>query len=233
MGKYRDLKGQRFGRLVCIHTAGRYDKGRCVLWYCECDCGTNTIIRSNSLLTGNTRSCGCLQREIAREKGKENFKHGLGCSRIYKSWAHMKERCHNQKCADYKNYGGRGITLCDEWIEFKPFYNWAMDNGYQEDLTIERIDNNGNYEPRNCTWATRAVQNNNKRNNRVILYKGEKRNLIEWARELGISCNTLQTLLSQGWSIENTFTTPVRRKTTILVGNNYQNCKEITHPIRS
>jgi hypothetical protein len=157
---------------------------------------------------GNTRSCGCLQKEIARKKGAESLKHGLINSRLYRIWAHMKERCHNPMCADYKNYGGRGIMVCNEWEEFTPFYKWAMANGYKDNLTLERIEINGNYEPENCKWIPKAEQANNKRNNRLISYKGQQKTLAQWANILGLRYGLLHTRLSCGWSVKRVFETP-------------------------
>ena len=212
MSSYRDLTNGKYGRLTCVEIVGRYEKGRCALWRCRCDCGNESIVRSNSLLTGNVKSCGCLQREVARRLGRESRKHGMIHSKVYKSWAHMKERCLNPKAKDYKNYGGRGIAVCEEWQKFELFYEWAMANGYRDGLTIERKDNNGNYEPGNCKWADVVAQNNNKRNNRMIAYQGKKMNLSQWAGVLQIKYKTLHGRLACGWSVERALETPTRHR---------------------
>lgn len=119
----------------------------------------------------------------------------------------MKQRCDNPKAISYKRYGARGISVCEEWQEFKPFYDWAMANGYQENLTIDRIDNDGNYEPSNCRWATNKEQQNHTSYNRLYTYKGETLTIAQWAEKAGISRNMLYKRLLRGWSIEKALTT--------------------------
>jgi len=123
----------------------------------------------------------------------------------------MKDRCHRLQATDFKNYGGRGIEVCAEWIDFVSFQKWAMAHGYQDGLTIERIDNNGNYEPRNCRWATRKEQGNNKRNNRSLSFAGQTMSIGEWAKRIGVNYKTLYTRFYQGWSVEKLLTTPTRK----------------------
>jgi len=159
-----NLIGQRFGRLEVLEGAGtdRYQK---TIWLCQCDCGNTKIILGANLKSGNTTSCGCYHKEstIAR-----SVTHNLHHTRLYKVWCDMKKRCDNPRNKSYKYYGGRGICVCDEWKEFESFNRWAFDNGYDEnaprwECTIDRIDNDSNYEPLNCRWVTMEVQNNNKR----------------------------------------------------------------------
>lgn len=167
MGYRNDLTGQRFGRLTVIRFAGN-SASRHAEWECVCDCGAVKITSSNSLMRGVTQSCGCLHNEMLAQN---NTKHGKSYTRLHVVWRGMKQRCSNPSSNSYKNYGGRGITVCEEWQEFKPFYEWAMANGFDEsakrgDCTIDRIDVNGNYEPSNCRWVTQKVQCSNKRNTR-------------------------------------------------------------------
>lgn len=166
MSAKKDLTGQRFGRLTVVADSGKRNNGY-ILWECRCDCGNTKIVDGWRLRSGATQSCGCLRQELAVEhiKGvKKKPKHGLVDHRLFGIWSGMKTRCYNENNKDFKDYGGRGITICDEWLaDFLCFYNWAMENGYQDDLTIDRMDVNGNYEPSNCKWSTRGEQARNQR----------------------------------------------------------------------
>ena len=169
MGNKVDLAGMRFGHLTVVERAGT--RNRHAMWLCVCDCGGSSIVEYGSLRRGATKSCGC---------GKGHITHGKRNTRIYRIWADMKARCFREKCRSYKHYGGRGISMCDEWKNnFQSFYDWAMANGYQDDLTIDRIDVNGNYEPANCRWATWSEQQNNKRvpNGHSVVGLNEERNI--------------------------------------------------------
>lgn len=136
-----------------------------------------------------------------------HLKHGMGHSRIYFIWKSMKQRCHNKNSSNYERYGGRGIKVCDEWRnDFQNFYNWSIQNGYSDDLTIDRINNDGNYDPSNCRWATAKEQSNNKRNNKHYECNGETHTLGEWGSILGISSATIWARLKRGWSVEKTLT---------------------------
>lgn len=175
MGKAIDLTGHTFCRLLVIERVENYitPKGQKHARYlCKCECGNEIKVRGHDLRTGNTKSCGCLKKETSV---LVNITHGMGNTRLYRIWRGMKQRCKCESQASYKNYGGRGITVCDEWEnDFKTFYDWAMVNGYKDNLTIDRKDVNGNYEPSNCKWATYKEQANNRRNRRVEKYRESK-----------------------------------------------------------
>jgi hypothetical protein len=209
----KDLTDMRFGRLICLQPVGRDPLTRCVMWLCQCDCGSQTTVRSQRLLIGNTRSCGCLHRDQRIEQCKSRATHGATRSSLHSRWMHIRERCHDPHSKAFKHYGGRGIRVCQEWREdFTSFRDWAMANGYRDDLTIERIDNDGNYEPGNCKWIPLADQGRNKRNNHILSHAGHTTYLSAWARELGINVGTLHSrIVQRGWPTDRALETPVRR----------------------
>lgn len=156
-----DLTGQKFGKWTVNNYVGRS------MWECVCDCGTVAKVESYSLRSGNSRSCGCLTKEIA---SKTHKKHGYTRTRLYRIYYKMKERCYRPSNDNYKYYGGLGVTICKEWLnDFKTFAEWALNNGYSENLTIDRIDCGGNYEPSNCRWITIQEQQKNRRKRGTVL----------------------------------------------------------------
>lgn len=200
---FKDLIGQKFNRLNVIRRIENDRHGK-AQWLCKCECGNECIASTSGLKSGNNQSCGCL-----REETFTNQKHGKRNTRLYRIYSHIKGRCYDVNDRAYLYYGGRGIVMCDEWLaDFQTFYDWAMMNGYRDDLTIERKDVSGNYEPSNCCWATMSEQSNNKRCNIVITFNGKTQNLKQWADELGVSYTKLyQRICVRGWSVEKAFTT--------------------------
>ena len=193
----KDLIGKRYGRLEVIEEFGR-DKIGNVLWKCKCDCGNETIVRSADLNNGHSRSCGCLIADTTR---RSMTTHGQRKTRLYRIWTNMKNRCFNKNYKNYKRYGAKGITVCDEWSgenDFINFYMWAMSSGYKEYLTIDRIDNNEGYSPDNCRWATYEEQANNKTNNRLFRFNGETQTLSEWSKIYDINQSTLRSRIELG-----------------------------------
>lgn len=189
------MLGKRFGRLTVIAEHGRYKSGK-VIYRCLCDCGNYSNVLGTYLRTGATISCGCYLREAAKER---NRTHGKSKTRIYRIWNGMKCRCYNPNSKWYSGYGGRGITVCDEWRNsFETFYEWAMANGYADHLTIDRIDNNGNYCPKNCRWATAKEQGNNRNDCVFVEINGETKTLTQWATESGVKRGTIYSRYHRG-----------------------------------
>lgn len=186
--------GNKFGRLTVIEECEKRSKNGHKCYKCLCECGNTKIIREDTLKSGASKSCGC----------SIGVMHGLSKTRLYKILNGVKNRCYNENTDNYGYYGGRGIKVCDEWLnDFMSFYNWAMNNGYKEDLTIDRIDPNGNYEPNNCRWVTMKYQANNKKNNVMLTYDGETKTLSQWANDLNVNYNTIVTRYHRGWDIKD------------------------------
>lgn len=208
MGKKKDLTGMRFGRLIVVCGAPNLRDGR-TAWKCRCDCGNEKVVSGKELQNGSTKSCGCLTREILIAR---NTKHGKRYTRLYRIWLMMKNRCSNSKDKFYKCYGGKGITVCDEWSKnFESFYNWAMSNGYASNLTLDRINTDLGYCPENCRWATAKQQANNKTTNHYLTYQGKTQSMAMWADEIGISYSTLRARVNAyHWDIEKALFSPVK-----------------------
>ena len=204
-GYARNLSGQRFGRLLVIGLVGKTDAQKCV-WLCQCDCGVETEVVAASLKNGVTKSCGCLDRELKLKKLSTPTPQKLFRSE-YSSWSSMITRCTNENRACYKRYGGRGITVCDRWRDFKKFME-DMGPKPSPSHSIDRIDNNGNYCPENCRWATNKVQANNSTKCKMITYLGKTQSIMLWCEELNLKYTTTVARLSRGMSVQAAFTSP-------------------------
>ena len=206
---YIDLTGKTFGKLTVIKEIDSLKHH--TVWLCRCQCGKETQVEVSNLRNGNTQSCGCLRGE---RLGDRRRTHGMGSverrERLYSIWAGMKYRCFNPKGKSFKDYGGRGISVCKQWLQFENFRDWALKTGYQDDLEIDRINNDGNYEPNNCRWATRSQNQSNRRNNRLITINGETKTLSQWAEDFGLSINTIVSRIRNGW-VNEELIQPIRK----------------------
>jgi hypothetical protein len=203
--KFIDLSGLKFGKLIVIKYMGR-DKWGNARWLCKCDCNKTKIILGLSLKTGNTKSCGCSTSEMISIR---ITKHGMSNSKLYHTWEAMIQRCINPNCETYKNYGGRGITVCKQWIKFE---NFLKDMGKKsKGKQLDRIDNNKGYYKKNCRWINHKENNRNKRNNRLITYNNKTQCCSAWEEEYNLSDGSLQRRIDKlGWSIEKALLTPVK-----------------------
>lgn len=181
-GKAADITGQRFGSLVAIRPTGVKSKWDGEIWECKCDCGTIKGVAIHSLKNGNTKSCGC-----SFKKPRPNRQKPCRGTRLYRIWANMKTRCFNSETGyKYSRYGGRGVTMCDEWLDFDSFCEWALSSGYAENLTIDRIDNSKGYAPGNCRWVTMAEQNKNRSSTHFVTIGGVTKCIKDWTRDLHV-----------------------------------------------
>ena len=213
MSKLIDLTGQRFGRLTVVcrgKTKSRKQNGTLVYWLCKCDCGNEIEISGADIRRGKSQSCGCYQSEMSRQA---NTTHGESDSKLYNRWERIKQRCLNPNYKEFYLYGGRGITICEEWKnDFACFQRWCFNNGYSPDLEIDRIDSDGGYSPDNCRFATPLQNSNNKRNNKRIEHNGETHTIAEWDRIKGYPPKTVGRRLRRGWSVEEAIDTPLKVK---------------------
>lgn len=209
--RYEDLTGRRFGRLTVREFNNSDGENR--HWLCDCDCGKTKITTTNSLTQGKVKSCGCYRLESVRTNSITHgdyikTSHYRGILSVYKG---MKQRCYNENSTFYKDYGGRGINVCDEWLHsYEDFKLWAISNGYKPGLTIDRIDNNGNYGPSNCRWVTRKIQANNRRSNHLVTIGEETHTIKEWSIIKGVNRKTIHTRIARGWDEVVAITTPVK-----------------------
>ncbi len=210
--RVKDMMGMSFGRLTVIQYAGLNHKNF-AMWKCRCECGKTTTVYGSALRNGHTRSCGCLNREHTARMGKGNLKHGhsrrTGASITYRSWQSMIQRCENPSHTEYMNYGGRGITICTRWRESFDSFLDDMGSRPNNRFEIERINNDGNYDPSNCRWASRQDQCRNMRSNRMLACDGQTRCLAEWVEITGISRGTIKSRLARGWDEQKAISTPV------------------------
>lgn len=205
MAKIKDLTGVRFGKLVCLEIYPERKNGK-VLWVCQCDCGNKSTVYACNLANRNTTSCGCMSSKNYKTDGKSSEK-------IYKVWCSMKSRCSNPTDQSYKIYGEKGITVCDEWMNFEVFYKWAMLNGYGCGLTIERKDNSKGYNPDNCKWIPKGKQSENTSMCRPLTFNGKTMIISQWAKFLGVSYHLIQSRIRSGWTDEEALSTPCSKKT--------------------
>lgn len=224
--RVKNISNQTFGRLTALGLIDITPTGR-TIWFCQCACGGTVSARSDHLRGGVTKSCGCLEQERRERKftpkpkkrresratgGTTKIRHGMSYSSLYRVWQHMTKRCRNPKDDHYPSYGGRGIIVCDEWRHsFQTYHDYVTrlpDYG-KESYTLDRIDNNGDYEPGNVRWATKTEQARNTRQNQMITFDGKTQCISAWAVEIGMNRKTLDKRLKSGWSVEMTLTTPV------------------------
>lgn len=205
-----DLTGQKFHLLTVISEANRKSP-RVRRWACLCECGQIKIVNQPDLKSGNSRSCGCLQQEHRKKVSRfaRKTQGGLSSHSLFTTWRNMMNRCYKSHDKNFKNYGARGITVCDRWHQFENFIADMGEKPFPK-ATIERKDNNGNYCPENCVWATRTIQTRNKRNTRKVQYQGEERSLAELAELAGVPLRNVRERIDRnGWDIERALTTPV------------------------
>lgn len=181
---YVDSKGNRFRVIHCV-----------------CRCGTEKDVLLSNITQGKSVSCGCLRAAL-------QTRHSMCNTRLYRIWENMIQRCSNPHNTAYSNYGGRGITVCNDWKDYVNFHAWAISNGYQDSLSIDRIDVNGNYDPKNCKWATQSEQSNNKRTSRFVEFNGITQTITQWANELKVPAQRIKYRLEHGWSVEDALTIP-------------------------
>lgn len=201
----QDLTGRKFGRLLVL---GRCNDRLGFFWTCRCDCGSERVASSDALRRGKVRSCGCLRVDANVAKSR---RHGKSKTRVHQIWLAMRSRCQNPNMRAYHRYGGRGIKVCDRWREFEKFLADMGEPGERE--SIDRIDNDGNYEPGNCRWVTQKAQMRNRHCNRLLTFQGKTQTVVEWAEELQISEDVLGRRVRKGWDAARALTTDyVRRK---------------------
>lgn len=218
MGNPRNnLIGCVYGKLLVVDYAGKDYKNN-TMWLCKCKCGNEKVVRGSKLKSGEVKSCGCLRHEDNPVKNENirlsKIKHNKSNTRLYYIYNNMVRRCEDPKSNKYRLYGGRGISVCKEWrYDINTFFEWAEMSGYHDNLTIDRINVNGNYCPDNCRWTNMKVQSNNKTNNILITYNDETHTVTEWSDIIGINSKTIYARLKRGWDCVDAITKPVRQIT--------------------
>lgn len=208
MSRMINMAGQRCGRLFVIDIAERAVNGTSIKWNCLCDCGIRTVVAGTALRSGKTKSCGCLKDELTAKRFRKHLK---GTELLQDVRKQMIIRCYLERSSDYKWYGARGIEVCREWLNDPvSFTEWALKSGYKKGLSLDRIDNDGDYCPENCRWATPRQQANNRSNNHVITYGGKDYTLSQASREFDIHVQTLRRRIVSGWSVNKAIETPPR-----------------------
>lgn len=205
----KDLSGQKFGKLTVISYAET--RNRKPFWHCLCDCGTLKKLRSDHFQSGNTTSCGCAHIQACKEFPK-HITHGKGHTPEYKIYHKIKQRCHNPNNPSYKNYGGRGIIMCERWYQSFPSFLEDMGTRPSPNHTIERVNNDGLYDPQNCIWATRKVQSRNQRKTIRLIIHNKQASLMEWAEIADIPPHAIRARLMRGWDAEKAVFTPLEPK---------------------
>ena len=227
MTQYNDLTGKTFYSFRVIKRAPdhiRANGKKVIQWECLCECGEIRTLKTRELTTGKRKSCGCKHDYYARVN---NTVHGDSHTRLHNIWSGMRARCYTETDYHYKWYGGRGIRVCDEWIDnYVEFKKWALANGYSDNLTIDRIDNAGDYSPENCRWVTMEKQSNNTRRNHIVEAFGEKHTISEWAKQSGVPYDLLKRRLALGWSAERAIT---EKKRLSVNGHYTKNTEESTN----
>lgn len=210
MPPFIDMTGIKYGRLTALKRVENSKHN--TMWLFRCECGNEIVTTGYAVRSGHTTSCGCFLSETTASL---KYSHGMARTRIYKIYQKIKGRCYKETDKAYAKYGGRGIGICEAWLGdngFENFFEWSIQNGYADELSIDRIDVNGNYEPSNCRWVDAVVQANNRRNNRRITCEGQTKTMAEWSKITGVSSATICTRLNNGWSIKEALYTPTKRK---------------------
>lgn len=217
MSRFNDLTNKTFGRLKVLSATKERRRGG-VVWECLCECGRKVNVPSYNLVGNSTNSCGCLRKEYEKS-GDIRRTHGMREAPIYWVWSSMKARCLNPKTKNYHRYGGRGIEISTDWVSFEGFYS-DMGESYKDGLELDRIDNDGNYDKRNCRWVTSKVNNNNRIDTIRLRYKGEEKSLSEWCKELNLPHKTIYSRIYKGWKVERALETPLPQEEVISLIKN-------------
>ena len=206
MGKIKDMAGSRYGKLTVKGLDGV--RNGLAWWLCECECGNTAIVRGTSLRSGQTKSCGCIFKQMNATRW---YRHGESHTRLHNLWCGMLQRCYDTNGKEYHRYGGRGIGVCEEWLVYENFRDWAKSTGYDEsasfgECTLDRVDNDGNYEPSNCRWISLSEQFINRGNQYTVTYRGETLTVSQWSKKVGIEYRTLLYRIKKGWDLDKAFT---------------------------